>query len=263
VTGIPWSFTCHAHDIFLDPILLSHKLASADFALTCTAHNKGYLDGIANGAASRVRVSYHGLDLTLFRPRQERRESATLEILAVGSLLPCKGFPDLIEACDRLRARGVLFHATIAGGGPEESSLRRLLFERGLEGAIELPGYVTQRELLPLYQRADVFVLPAVSEIHWGIPNVLVEALACGVPVVTTPLPSVPELVDDGVHGILIRDGDPGVLADAIERLARDPGLRREMGRHGRERVERMFDIERTIESVLSLLLSPSGAGST
>jgi glycosyltransferase involved in cell wall biosynthesis len=149
---------------------------------------------------------------------------------------------------------------TIAGGGPEEPSLRRLVSERGLAGAIELLGYVTQRELLPLYQRADVFALPAVSEIHWGIPNVLVEALACGVPVVTTPLPSVSELVEQGVQGILIPDGDPGVLADSIERLARDPGLRREMGRRGRERVERMFDIERTIESVLEPLLSPSGA---
>ncbi len=259
VTGIPWSFTCHAHDIFFDPILLPHKLASADFALTCTAHNKSHLDGIANGDSSRVLLSYHGLDLTLFRPSREHRETATLEILSVGSLLPCKGFQHLIEACHRLRERGVGFHATIAGGGPEEESLRRLVSARGLAEKVELVGYVTQRELLPLYQRADVFALPAVSEIHWGIPNVLVEALACGVPVVTTPLPSVPELVEDGVHGILIEDGDPGILADGIERLSREPALRQEMGRRGRERVELLFDIERTIESVLEPLLAPSG----
>ncbi|MGH9321899.1 MAG: glycosyltransferase family 4 protein [Vicinamibacteria bacterium] len=255
MTGIPWSFTCHAHDIFRDPILLTHKLQSASFALTCTAHNKSYLDQLANGSASRVRVSYHGLDLGLFRPPEGRPAKARVEILAVGSLLPCKGFRYLLEACRQLRDRGVDCHTTIAGGGPEEESLRKLSSELGIEREVDLTGYVTQRDLVPLYRRADVFVLPAVAEMHWGIPNVLVEALACGLPVVTTPLPSVPELVEDGVSGILIEDGDARTLADCIERLARSPELRRDMGRRGRESVERKFDIERTIETVIEPLL--------
>jgi colanic acid/amylovoran biosynthesis glycosyltransferase len=254
LTGIPWSFTCHAHDIFLNPSLLSEKLEAADFVLTCTADNKRYLETVNPTARKKVRVSYHGLDLRLFRPSGPRPKEAEVEILAVGSLLACKGFDILIEACGILKRRGLSFRVTVAGGGPEEAGLREAIARQGLEDRVRLTGYVTQASLVPLYQTADLFVLPAVLEIHWGIPNVLVEALACEVPVITTALPSLPELVEDGVQGLVAANRNPTDLAQKMALLIQDPERRRAMGRAGRQRVESRFDIERTIETVLQPL---------
>jgi glycosyltransferase involved in cell wall biosynthesis len=255
LTGITWSFTCHAHDIFHDPSLLPEKLARTEFALTCTADNKRYLEKLSPHASQKVRVSYHGLDLRLFQPAAERRAPGAVRILSVGSLLPCKGFDILIEACALLRQRGLSFQLTIAGGGPEEAALRDAIVHFGIGSHVRLTGYVTQKDLIPLYQQAEIFALPAVLEIHWGIPNVLIEALACGVPVVTTPLPSLPELVENGVHGLVVKNRDPEDLADKLAWLILDPKLRTAMARVGRERVKQRFDIERTIESVMEPLL--------
>jgi glycosyltransferase involved in cell wall biosynthesis len=255
LTGISWSFTCHAHDIFHDPSLLPEKLARTEFALTCTADNKRYLEKLSPHASQKVRVSYHGLDLRQFHPAAERRAVGAVRILSVGSLLPCKGFDILIESCALLRQRGLSFQLTIAGGGPEEAALREAIAHFGIGTHVRLTGYVTQKDLIPLYQQAEIFALPAVLEIHWGIPNVLIEALACGVPVVTTPLPSLPELVENGVHGLVVKNRDPEDLADKLAWLILDPKLRTAMARVGRERVKQRFDIERTIESVMEPLL--------
>jgi colanic acid/amylovoran biosynthesis glycosyltransferase len=254
LSGISWSFTCHAHDIFLDPSLLARKIESAEFALTCTADNKRHLETVTQAAVRKVRVSYHGLDLRSFKPRARTNAPARPEVLGVGSLLECKGFDLLIEAAALLRRRGLDFHVTIAGGGPEEARLRADITRHGLEGVVELTGYLTQKDLVPLYQSADLFVLPAVLEIHWGIPNVLVEALACHVPVITTALPSLPELVEDGVQGLVARNRDPEDLAAKMERLLGDAAAREAMGLSGRKRVEALFDIEKTIDTVLEPL---------
>lgn len=258
LTGITWSFTCHAHDIFHDPSLLPEKLERAEFALTCTADNKRYLETVSPHAARKVQVSYHGLDLRQFQPPAARPATDRVRILGVGSLLECKGFDILIEACSLLKQRGLSFHLTIAGGGPEEERLRKAVADFGLSEQVVLTGYVTQKDLIPLYHEADIFALPAVLEIHWGIPNVLIEALACAVPVVTTALPSLPELVETGVHGLVARNKDPQDLADKLAWLVLDPKLRDAMGRAGRERVTQCFDVERTIETVLEPLVARS-----
>ena len=261
LTGISWSFTCHAHDIFLTPMLLEEKLEDTSFVLTCTADNKRHLESLSDTAEAKVRVSYHGLDLSLFEPSPERDGSGPLQLLGVGSLLPCKGFEYLIEASRILRERGVDFRVTIAGGGPEEGNLRSAARQAGLDDIISFTGYVTQKDLVPLYRGADVFALPAVLEIHWGIPNVLIESLACAVPVVTTGLPSLPELVEDGVHGLVARNKDATDLADKIEALASDPELRRSMGMLGRSRVMERFDIDRTIQTVVDPMVSRGRRG--
>jgi glycosyltransferase involved in cell wall biosynthesis len=261
LSGVPWSLTCHAHDIFLDPSLLKEKIESARFALTCTADNKRYLETLTPVARDKVRVSYHGLDLERFRPRGPRATDGVPRVLAVGSLLPCKGFHLLVEACALLRDRGLPFHATIAGGGPQERALREAVRARGLESVVDLCGYVSQEALVPRYQDADLFVLPAVLEMHWGIPNVLVEAMACALPVIATALPSLPELVEDGVQGLVAANRDPRDLADKMAVLLTSPALRRTLGQAGRRRVEERFDVEETIGSVLEPLMAESRAG--
>jgi glycosyltransferase involved in cell wall biosynthesis len=260
LTGISWSLTCHAHDIFLNPSLLPEKLERAEFVLTCTSDNKRHLETVSPVSRHKVKVSYHGLDLRLFRPAPPHFSPGAPSILAVGSLLECKGFDILLEACGRLRRQGLDFALTLAGGGPEEASLRATVRREGLDRHVRFTGFVTQRDLVPLYQRADLFVLPAVLEIHWGIPNVLVEALACGVPVITTALPSLTELVEDGREGLVARNRDPEDLARKMATLLRDPGLRRAMGQAGRARVESSFDIDRTIESVVEPLVGRAHA---
>lgn len=263
LSGVPWSFTCHAHDIFADPILLTEKLRSADFALTCTGYNKTYLASLDRVDPERVRVSYHGLDLALFQPNGGPAPREEISILAVGSLLECKGFRYLIAACALLAARGVAFRATIAGGGPLEDELKALAARHGLTERIRFTGFITQEALVPLYQSADLFVLPSVPEIHWGIPNVLVEAFACGLPVVTTRLPSVPELVDDGVSGVLLDSPDPEAIAASIETLAANPERRESMGRVGRARVAEAFDIRRNTDALVELMTAAAVAEST
>lgn len=260
LAGATWSFTCHAHDIFKDSSLLPQKLEAASFVLTCTSDNKTYLERISPVARERVTVSYHGLDLDVFKPLGTGASREIPELLGVGSLLECKGFDTLIDAAARLRDRGFRFHLRIAGGGPKERELREQIARLNLGDRVELTGYIRQDALVPLYQGADVFVLPAVREIHWGIPNVLVEALACGVPVVTTRLPSVPELVDDGGNGLLVPDRDPDELAGALATLLADPELRRSMGQAGRARVAELFDIDHTIDSVVEPLLERARA---
>lgn len=253
LTGIKWGLTCHAHDIFFDPSLLPEKIEAAQFVLTCTADNKRHLETLTR-AAAKVQIVYHGLDLSRFSPRPPAPHPGPPRVLAVGSLLKCKGFDILIAATGLLRRRGVELAVTIAGGGPEEAKLRAAAAAEGVGDCVRLTGYLTQQELLPLYQEADLFVLPAVLEQHWGIPNVLVESLACGVPVITTALPSLPELVHDGVHGLVARNRDPGDVADKMETLLRDPALRRRLGEAGRRRVHERFDIRRNIEDVARAL---------
>jgi glycosyltransferase involved in cell wall biosynthesis len=260
LTGIPWSLTCHAHDIFFEPLLLAEKLAETSFVLTCTGDNKRHLETVSPHARAKVTVSYHGLDLGRFRPDPDRAPGPRPRLLGVGSLLECKGFDLLIAACGLLAERRRDFELTIAGGGPEEDKLRQAAAAAGVADRVRFTGYLTQDDLLPLYRAADLFVLPAVLEIHWGIPNVLVEALACEVPVITTALPSLKELVSDGVHGLVARNRDHRDLAEKIDRLLADPERRRAMGRAGRARVEEIFDIERTIDQVVQALLARPAA---
>jgi glycosyltransferase involved in cell wall biosynthesis len=228
--------------------------------LTCTADNKRFLRELCPGADPKVRVSYHGLDLTRFRPGSRRDAAEPARILAVGSLLPCKGFDQLIEACRLVAARGLDFQLTIVGGGPLEADLKAAAAAAGLSGRIHFAGYQAQEAVIESYRSADLLVLPAVLEMHWGIPNVLVEALACGVPVITTPLPSLPELVEDGVHGLVVQNRNVADLTEKLERLLREPELRRTMGQAGRARVEQLFDIDKTIATVVEPLVAPAAA---
>jgi glycosyltransferase involved in cell wall biosynthesis len=261
VGGVPWSFAGHASDIYLERAMLGDKLRAARFAVTCTAHNREYLAGIAGPAAApRVLVSYHGVDLERFRPAP-RPDGGPFRILAVGTLHECKGFDDLVAACGLLDRRGVPVDCQLVGDGAERARLERQIAALGLEGRVRITGYVSQEELVPLYQRADVVALPARSESHFGIPNVLLEGLAAGTPVVCTPLPSLSEVLVDGEHGLYVPERAPEALADALETLYRDPARRRAMGLAGRRRMEAMFDTQKNVGVLEALFRAALGAG--
>ncbi|HEU0174191.1 MAG TPA: glycosyltransferase family 4 protein, partial [Blastocatellia bacterium] len=203
---------------------------------------------------------YHGLDTRRFSPRAgEGEEPATPMLLSVGRLVEKKGFPVLIEACRMLKDRGYRFRCHIIGApGPCASQVASLIRELELEDIVELRPAVTQEELGNVYRQATLFALPcqiADNNDRDGIPNVLVEAMASGLPVVSTNVSGIPELIESGVNGLLAPQKDARALADAVARLLDAPALRRELGGAAREKVCRLFDAESNILALHRLFL--------
>ena len=168
-----------------------------------------------------------------------------LRVVAVGRMVPKKGFDVLVEAVADLTARGVELELVVAGeDGPDAATIRRLVAER-CPDAVQFTGPLSQCELLALYRGADVFALACRVDADGdrdGIPNVMVEAMAAGLPVVSTAVSGIPELVRDGENGLLVPPEDPGALASALLRLATDGSLRQRLAAAGRETVAERFD---------------------
>lgn len=260
LSGLPFSFTAHAKDIYrvdMNPgDLLARKLRAASFTVTCTQANVGYLTRLATDPA-KIRRIYHGIDLDLFC-HAERNETITPPlILSVGRFVEKKGFPILIEALRLLRDEGIPFQARIIGGfTPLTAEIEELVAASGLGDRVRLQPAMTQEELLRFYAAATLFTLPCLITDDGdrdGIPNVLVEAMASGIPVVSTRVSGIPELVEDGETGLLVEPRDPVALAGAIRRLLATPELRAEFGRRGREWVRHEFDARRNIAALKQL----------
>jgi glycosyltransferase involved in cell wall biosynthesis len=260
LADVSWSFGAHASDLYLDGSMLALKIAEARFVVTCTRENGRHLAAVGGAAAAgKVFVSYHGVDLDRFVPPARPRPAGPFHVLAVGTLRDCKGLPDLIEAVGILRGQGLPVSCTIVGDGEERAGLERLSRRLHVDSWVRITGYLSQEALIPLYQGADVVALPARPESHFGIPNVLLEALAVGTPVVCTRLPSLVELMEDGEHGLYVPERDPAALAEALRALASDPARRRAMGESGRRKVEALFDARRNA-TTLEALFRPAGA---
>ena len=268
ITGLPFSFTGHAKDIYTEELnpagLLRRKMDAASFVVTCTEANRRHLSSL--GSRTPVHVLYHGLNAD-FEPlaanASRRDRSGRVRLLAVGRLVRKKGLDTLVDACALLRDRGLDFEAVIAGeSGASEQEVRDRVAAGGLEGRVTLLGPLTQDALFEEYQRASVFALPCrVLEDgdRDGIPNVLMEAMACSVPVVTTGVSGITELVHDGENGLIVDPDRPGDLADALHRLVKDPGLAHQLAEQGRRTVAERFDAATTAGRMASLL---TGGGS-
>ena len=256
LTGIPYSFTGHAHDIWHDRLLLPEKLREASFVATCSTFAKQFIEREQEGCDEKVHVVYHGLDVRKFIPPAGTKKRVRNRILSVGSLGPTKGFPDLIMACALLRQKLHDFECVIVGEGPMRDELERLITEQGLSGTVRLVGSVPQEGLIGFYHEAWIFVLPCVIADDGrrdGLPNVLMEAMATGLPVITTRSTAQEELIEDGRHGLLVPPHAPEALAAAICTLCSDDGLRESLGSGGRRRIEMDFDNRTTIEPLLRL----------
>jgi glycosyltransferase involved in cell wall biosynthesis len=183
----------------------------------------------------------------------------------VGRLVEKKGFPVLIEACRLLKDRGYQFQCQlVSGAGPCAQQVASLIHDLGLEDTVVMRPAVTQEELRLVYQQATVFTLPcqiAENNDRDGIPNVLVEAMAAGLPVVSTNISGIPELIEHGVSGLLTPQKDAPALAGAIAELLDTPALRRKLGSAAREKVCRLFDAESNILALHQLFLDCLGGG--
>ena len=249
--GIPWSFAAHAHDIYTANPLLKENLASARLVLTCTEVNREHLIQLVPGATDKTFTVHHGLDLDHYSPRANFRRDESLHIIAVGSLFECKGYPALLEVIHRLRKRGRDARLRIVGDGPERSRLENRARSLGIWDHVEFVGYATQGQMPEHYQWADAFVLMAVPQIHWGIPNVVIEAMASGLPVLVTSLPSLElEFSERDVGAFLPLSNEAARINAAVERLneiARTTEQREKIGASARRKVERLFDITRCV----------------
>ena len=259
LTGIPYSFSGHATDIFVHHAMLREKIEAARFVVTCTRFNRGYLAGIAPERADRIRTVYHGVDLPRFA--QNGTPRVPNRILTVGTLRACKGIDDLIRALAILRDRGIEAELEIVGDGEERAALETLVRSLNLEGKVIMSGYLPQEEVIPAYHRAAVVALPAHHEDHFGIPNILIEGLAAGTPVVCTELPSLHELIEHGTSGLFVPERDPAALADALQRLLADPPAAARMAEEGRRRVAQSFDMKQTVAELAQTLKNAVAAG--
>ena len=255
LTGLPWSFAGHASDIYLDATNLAAKVRSAAFVTTCTEDNRRYLRGLLPGAeADHVHTVYHGIDLSA-AARVARTPGDDLELLAVGTLRDCKGFDTLLQTVALLRRDGLPARLTVIGDGEDRPALERQAHGLGLDGHVTFTGYLPHEELAAHYARATLLVHPARSANHFGIPNVILEAQAARVPVVCTRLPSLVELLEDGVSGVYVPEDDAGALATTLAGLFADPALRERLAEAGHHRVTERFDIEHTVERLVPLLV--------
>src|SRR5579863_149119 len=207
--------------------------------------------------AIKVHCVYHGLDILQFKlalPRDVETDKPL--ILSVARLVEKKGLGDLIVAADILRRRGRVFEVEIIGSGPQREILKAQVKRLGLADRVRLLGALTHETVCLAYQRASVFALPCVIASNGdrdGIPNVLLEAMASSVPVVSTPVSGIPELIESGVNGLLVEPNNPVALAETIDKLLASQELRGSLARAARAKVESTFSLDASAERLLAL----------
>jgi len=261
-TGIPYSFTAHAKDIYLSrKASLIYKMSKAKFVVTCTGYNQHYLESLP-GSPRNVAIHriYHGLNLRVFPSHLTVLPKAATRplILTVARLVEKKGLPYLLEACRMLKDQGYDFTCRIVGEGELRPMLGKYICELGLSSTVELWGAETHERVIEMYQQAALFVLPCVVSENGdrdGIPNVLVEALSMGVPVISTPISGIPELITSEENGLLVPPRNSATLAVAIARFLDDSLLRRRIAVAGRQTVLAHFDMTQNAQSLKALLL--------
>ncbi len=253
VTGIPFSFTAEAHDIFVDRALLGAKIRRAAFVRTISKFNARFLQKHYPHVAEKLCIIHVGIDAAGYEVSRRTAGEPPL-ILCNASFKPYKGLPVLIEACARLAAEGVPFRCEMIGDGPMRPKLEELIRAHRLTERVVLLGNLPQHDVPAHLARADVFVLPSVVALDGqmeGVPVALMEAMASELPVVSTTISGIPELVHDEQNGSLVPPNDAASLAEAIRKLLADPERRSVMGRNGRETVCREFVLSETVRDLI------------
>lgn len=258
LAGVPYGLSAHAKDIWLTPPReLARKVRNAEVVLTCTSDGRRHLAELSGGETPVV-LAYHGVETT-GRRRQPTVPGQTPVVLTVGRLVEKKGHETLVRAAALLRDRGSEFQLRIVGEGVEWARLQRLVRELGVEDRVVFTGPLSEAEVSLEYERAQVFAL-ACRELENGdrdgIPNVVLEAMAHGLPVVSTTCPGIVEAVVHEQSALLVEPGDEAALADQLERLLRESELREQIGQAGLVRVRERFDRTANLPSVLDGLRS-------
>jgi len=256
--GIPYSFTGHANDIFVEKpdqrLPLGQLVRDAEFVATETDFSTQYLQSKFPESAGKIYRVYNGLNLDPFR--QADPGSDSMEMIAIGRLIPKKGFEGLVRACNILVSKGLRLHCRIVGAGPEHVPLRQLIDQFALGKFVELTGPKAQPEIVELLAQSNLFVFPAIEDgtgDRDNLPTVIVEAMASGLPVVATGLGGIGEIVTHQANGLIVPQGDADALADAIAFLAAHADLRKRYGQNSLAIVEEKFRAETTVKGLIEL----------
>jgi glycosyltransferase involved in cell wall biosynthesis len=248
--GTPFSFLCHAHDIFVHAAAMREKVDRAAFGMCSSRYNVRFLADTKGCDEAKLDVMRTGLDLHRFVLRAPKPFSKPFRFLSVGRLVEKKGFPVFFDALALLAQRGRDFEADVVGGGPMDAALHGQIGRLGLAGRVRLAGPQPQERVRRYFDEADAFVLACLEAGNRdmdGTPIVLIEAMALGVPVISTPVSGNPELIESGNSGLLVLPGDVAALADAMESLMDTPELARRLAENARRTIESGFDLESNI----------------
>jgi glycosyltransferase involved in cell wall biosynthesis len=265
--GVTYSFTGHADDIFTPeqkPITLEMLVRDARFIATETDYSRERLEREYPAARGKTHRVFNGISFTTSGEfaRTQAEGASEPRIVSVGRLVEKKGFPQLIRICAELRDRNVPFACDIVGGGPLEGELRRFIPELGLSANVTLHGAQPQAEVRRLLAAARVFALAAQIEGDGGsdnLPTVIMEAMAAGLPVVSTRVAGIPEMVGDGETGKLVAVGDATAFCEGIAEYLRDAEVAQRDGARGRQRAEEKFSVGVAARQLAQLLVEKAG----
>jgi colanic acid/amylovoran biosynthesis glycosyltransferase len=257
LTGIPYSITVHAHDIYVNRTMLAPKMKDAAFVVAISEFNRQFLARhLGEWILDKTHVIHCGIEPERY-PVQEKLPAEPFEMVSIGSLQPYKGQADLVEACTRLHQRGFNFRCRIIGGGELASALEKQINAQGLKGKVILTGPQTQDAVAQMLGEADCYIQPSIitpSGKMEGIPVALMEAMACGLPVIATNISGIPELVRPNQTGWLTPEKDPEQLANAIFAVASNPQASRVLARAGRDWVLKEFALQDNVRKFTELL---------
>lgn len=253
LTGLPYTLTMHGYDIFFKPHPnLAEWVGFAKRIVTVSDYNRKYLVRRAGFARNKVQVIPCGIDLSLFKPFPQEREDL-FTILTVARLVAVKGLAYFLTALKLLLDQGIDFQCWIIGEGDQRKNIKKRILESRLGRNVLLLGAKKNDELPAYYNKADLFVLPSISE---GSPTVLKESLACGIPVIATNVRGVFEIVRNNENGFLIDSKQPKKIAEKIKELMRDRPLLERFKRNARNVVEQKFDVKKSTKALEKLFLS-------
>ena len=257
ITGIPFTFTAHARDLFQVPEqVLTDRIQRARAVITCCRANLEYLEQISPSQQSKFSLVYHGVNLKDFEPVPTSHTGSNSDcplILSVGRLVEKKGFQDLLQALLIVKRSGQQFRCAIYGDGPLHQRLKAWIEENNMAGEVFLKGDITQQELISVYQNASLFILTPVQMEDGdrdGIPNVLLEAMAVGLPVITTAVSGIPELVENDQNGLLYQPHDVDGISSGIIELLGNADKRRRLGNAASKKVREQFNIDQAAKQL-------------
>ena len=257
LSGIPFSFSAHANDIYVNPIDLSEKITKATFVTTCTGYNKKWLDTITTPSErSKIYLVYHGVDMNYWQFRQSKPVKQPTRILTIGRLIEKKGMIYLLEAISLLLQRGIFTQLHIVGKGTEEARLKHYCRQFGLEQVVIFMGWQNPAQIKNLCIHSDIFILPSVLASNGdrdGIPNVILEAMSVGIPVISTPVSGIPEVIQNGFNGLLVSERNSKQLAEAISLLANDAVLRSSLVENAYKTIQKKFDSNQCNQLLIKL----------
>jgi glycosyltransferase involved in cell wall biosynthesis len=256
LTGLPFSFTAHAKDIYTsDPRQLREKIGLSRFVVTCTEYNRLHLLKISNGQPTSIHRVYHGIDVGMFRGQSQKdlKPSPPYRLLTIARLTAKKGLPTVLKAVKLLTGQGLRLNHILIGDGDDRQKILALIEELELTRVTRWLGTQPHHEVVKQFRNTDLFVLGcevASNGDRDGIPNVLLESMAMGVPVVATDISAIPELVVNGVSGLLVPPRQPDRLAQAMLRMLTDAEMRKRVIPAARQTVAKGFDNRRLIRDL-------------